>query len=66
MQSVCLDVGDGNGLQPLCFDVVITEMLKAHKTAPFSLKSNNWTGYYNILFESCPDFEPVDCSDGAR
>lgn len=62
MQSVCLDLGDGNGLQPICFDFVITEMLKARTWAPLGLKSEDWTGYYNVLPGSCAGFEPLDCS----
>lgn len=62
MQSMCLDTGDGNGLQPVCFDFVLTEILKAQEGAPFGLKSESWTGYYNILPGSCPDLEPMDCS----
>lgn len=63
LQSVCHDIGDGNGRQQLCFDFVITEMLTAQEGAPFGLKSKSWTGYYNVLLEACPGFEPLDCSD---
>lgn len=65
MPSVCLDVGDGNGIQPICFDFVISETLEASTRAPFVLKSTSWTGYYNGFVESCPGLEPLDCSDGA-
>ena len=61
MQSICLDLGDGKGLRPVCFDFVLTEILKAREGAPFGLQSENWTGYYNILPETCPGIEPLVC-----
>ena len=65
-ETLCLDTGDGNGLQSSCFELLVTEKLKGRKKAPFGFKSENWTAYFSSPLESCPGFEPLDCSDGAR
>ena len=65
-QSACLDTGDGNGIQSVCFDFTIAQKLKGRRTTPFGLKTERWTGYFNPPLGSCPGFEPLDCSDGAR